>query len=136
MILCHFLLDVFKVYSSNIDSETAEILKKGDFEFGRGRRTLLWFEIWPLDTSSEGLIRFSRMPNMQVLCPYYQCYSQDQAIRDQDQDQDHTPRDQDQDQDREAQDQDQKSETKTGNFRDQDQESKTKTSVYLTDTNL
>ena len=37
MILCIFC-DVFKVYLSNIDSETAEILKKrrnkrGDFEF-------------------------------------------------------------------------------------------------------
>ena len=72
IILCIFFLYVFKVYFSNIDSDTAEILKKGDFEFGRGRRTLLWFEIWRLDTSSEGL-SFSRMPNMQgyivsVLC--------------------------------------------------------------------
>ena len=31
MILCIFY--VFKVYLSNIDSETAEIFKKGDFEF-------------------------------------------------------------------------------------------------------
>ena len=29
----YFVGDVFKVYSSNIDSETAEILKKEDFEF-------------------------------------------------------------------------------------------------------
>ena len=35
-----------------------------------GRRTLLWFEIYPLDTSSEGLI-FLKMPNMEVLYPYY-----------------------------------------------------------------
>ena len=32
MILCIFC-DVFKVYLSNIDSNTAEIYKKGDFEF-------------------------------------------------------------------------------------------------------
>ena len=44
--------------------------EKRRLNFGRGRRTLLWFEIWNLDTSSEGLI-FSRTPNMQVLCPYY-----------------------------------------------------------------
>ena len=32
----------FKVYLSNIDSETAEKKKKkGDLNFGRGRRTLL-----------------------------------------------------------------------------------------------
>ena len=33
MILCIFFLHVFKVYLSNIDSETAEIYKKWDFEF-------------------------------------------------------------------------------------------------------
>ena len=43
---------------------------KETLNVGRGRRTLLWFEIQPLASSSEGLI-FSRMPNMQVLCPYY-----------------------------------------------------------------
>ena len=41
----YFSFDVFKVYLSNIDSETAEIEIKRDFEFGRGRRILLWFEI-------------------------------------------------------------------------------------------
>ena len=46
MIICIFFY-VFKVYLSNIDSETAEKRrKKGDFEFwAYGRRTLLWFEI-------------------------------------------------------------------------------------------
>ena len=35
MILCIFC-DVFKVYLSNIDSETAEMLKKGDLILGVG----------------------------------------------------------------------------------------------------
>ena len=43
---------------------------KETLNFGLGRRILLWYEIQRLDTSSEGLI-FSRMHNMQVLCPYY-----------------------------------------------------------------
>ena len=42
--LCICFCDVFKVYLSNIDSETVEI-KKETLNFGRGRRTLLWFEI-------------------------------------------------------------------------------------------
>ena len=37
----YFLCDVFKVYLSNIDSETAEKKKKETLNFGRGRRTLL-----------------------------------------------------------------------------------------------
>ena len=45
MILCIFVCDVFKVYLSNIDSETAEKKKKETLNFGRGHRTLLWFEI-------------------------------------------------------------------------------------------
>ena len=44
MILCIFFL-CFKVYLTNIDSETAEEKKRGDFEFGHGCCTLLWFKI-------------------------------------------------------------------------------------------
>ena len=45
MILCIFFFDVFKVYLSNIDSETAEKKEKDTLNFGRGHRTLVWFEI-------------------------------------------------------------------------------------------
>ena len=70
MILCIFV-DVFKVYLSNIDSETAEILIKRDFEFWAwASHFIMIWNIEPLDTSSEGLI-FSRMHNVQVLCPYH-----------------------------------------------------------------
>ena len=45
IILCIFC-DDFKVYLSNIDSETAEYKAKNEtLKFGRGRHTLLWFKI-------------------------------------------------------------------------------------------
>ena len=70
MILCIFC-DVLKVYLSNIDSETAEIYKKGDFEFWAwAPHFIMIWNITVIDTSSEGLI-FSRMPNMEVLYPCY-----------------------------------------------------------------
>ena len=37
---------------------------------GVGAALYYYLKYLPLDISSEGLI-FSRMPNMQVLCPYY-----------------------------------------------------------------
>ena len=36
MILCILFFYVFKVYLSNIDSETAEIFKQGDWILGMG----------------------------------------------------------------------------------------------------
>ena len=61
--------DVFKVYLSNIDLETAGE-KKGDFEFWAWapHSIMIWnitvrYKFWRT--------YFSRMPNMQVLYPYY-----------------------------------------------------------------
>ena len=64
-----FLWCVFKVYLSNIDQKQKKYKKNETLNFGRG--AALYYDLnIPLDTNSEGLI-FSRMPNMQVLCPYY-----------------------------------------------------------------
>ena len=73
IIICIFCY-VFKVHLSNIDSETGEIsiLKKGDTEFWAWAPHFVIY-----DLKYNRLIQVlkdlfvSRMPNMQVLYPYY-----------------------------------------------------------------
>ena len=64
MILCIFC-DVFKVYLSNIDSKTAEIHKKGDFEFWAWASHFIM--IWNITVR----YKFWRTYFFQVLYPYY-----------------------------------------------------------------
>ena len=67
MILYSSFFDVFKVYLSNIDSETAgKREKKGDFEIW-GAGAALYYDLkYTRYTSSKGFI-FSRMP---ITCKY------------------------------------------------------------------
>ena len=64
-------MHVFKVYLSNIDSETAEIWIKRDFEFWVWASHFIM--IWNITVRYKfwRTYLFQDAYNMQVLCPYY-----------------------------------------------------------------